>query len=235
MQTQGFDLDKSNPCLFSKALYTFIHCIYHLLYHSFAWSYDLVAAVVSSGKWNDWVKEVLPLIDGTKVLEIGFGPGHLQVELHRRALNPFGLDESEQMVRQATRRMKKQQQTANLARGLAQGMPFPEYFETIVATFPSEYIFDPGTIKEIHRVLVPGGALIVLLSAMPPRGSVLNRILSTASSWLFRERPNPLEDRLAKIIQNYQNEGLTMKKVLLERKAYTLILLTGEKPTTSKR
>ncbi len=235
MQTQGFDLFKSNPCLFSKSLHTILRIIYQLLYHSFAWSYDLVAASVSFGRWKDWVKEVLPLINSNKVLEIGFGPGHLQVELIRRGFQVCGLDESEQMVRQAARRIKKQRQKVNLTRGLAQCMPFPEHFETVVATFPSEYIFDPRTIEEINRVLVPGGTLIVLLSMMPPHGSVLNKILLRASELFFQERPNPLENRLEQIIQNYQDEGLAIKKVSLERNAYTLILLIGEKSTPYKQ
>lgn len=231
MQTQGFDLNKSNPCLFSKSLHTILRIIYQLLYHSFAWSYDLVAATVSLGKWNDWVKEVIPLIAGNKVLEIGFGPGHLQVEMIRRGFQVYGLDESEQMVRQAARRIKKQGQTVDLTRGLAQCMPFTKYFETIVATFPSEYVFDPRTIKEINRVLVPDGKLIILLSVMPPHGSVLNKILIRASELFFLERPNPLENRLEQITQEYQKEGLAIKKVSLERKAYRVILLIGEKPT----
>jgi ubiquinone/menaquinone biosynthesis C-methylase UbiE len=231
MQMQGFDLNKSNPCLFSKSLHTILRITYQLLYHAFAWSYDMVAATVSFGKWNDWVREVLPLIAGYKVLEVGFGPGHLQVELIRRGYQVYGLDESKQMVRLATRRIKKQGQHVNLTRGLAQCMPFPERFDTIVATFPSEYVFDPKTIKEFYRVLLPGGALIVLLSAMPPRGSLLNKILRRASDLIFLERPNPLENKLEKIIQDYRNEGLILKKVYLERKAYSLILFVGEKST----
>lgn len=217
--------------LFFKPLRTLLHTLYQLLYHPLAWSYDLVAATVSLGKWNDWVREVLPLIAGNKVLEVGFGPGHLQVELIRRGYQVIGLDESEQMVRQAARRIKNLHLTSNLARGLAQCIPFPEYFETIVATFPSEYIFDPKTIKEIHRVLSPGGELIVLLSVMPPSGSVINRILRRASDFSFQERPNPLENRLEQIIQDYQKEGVSIKKVSLERKAYSLILLIGKKST----
>lgn len=217
--------------LFSKTLLTLLHTLYQLLYHPLAWSYDLVAATVSFGKWNDWVREVLPLIAGNKVLEVGFGPGHLQVELIRRGYQVYGLDESEQMVRQAARRIKNQQQTANLARGLAQCMPFPEYFETIVATFPSEFIFDPKTIQEINRVLLPGGSLIILLTAMPPHGSVSAKILHRASELFFRKQPNPLENRLEHIIQDYENEGPTMKKVSLERRTHSLILLVGEKAT----
>ena len=49
-----------------------------LLYHQFAFTYDLVAAVVSFGRWKDWVMSVIPFIEGNRILEIGHGPGHLQ-------------------------------------------------------------------------------------------------------------------------------------------------------------
>ena len=56
------------------------------LYHRFAWAYDLVAGFVSLGQWNNWIYEILPLISGTKILELGFGPGHLQSRFTRSAI-----------------------------------------------------------------------------------------------------------------------------------------------------
>jgi hypothetical protein len=35
----------------------------------------------------------------------------------------------------------------------------------VVSTFPSDYIFDPQTIREIARVLCPGGRLVVVPAA----------------------------------------------------------------------
>src|SRR6266704_1273285 len=50
--------------------------------------------------------------------------------------------------------------------GSAQHLPFPDAaFDTVVSTFPSEYIYDPDTISEIERVLRPGGRLIVIEGA----------------------------------------------------------------------
>jgi ubiquinone/menaquinone biosynthesis C-methylase UbiE len=56
----------------------FMRVFFHLLYHPFAFTYDLVAAVVSFGHWKDWGMTVLPFIEGTRILELGHGPGHLQ-------------------------------------------------------------------------------------------------------------------------------------------------------------
>ncbi len=113
--------------------------IFYLLYHQFAWAYDLVAAIVSLGRWQEWVHTALPYISG-RVLEIGFGPGHLQISLNEKIIPTFGLDESPQMGRQAARRIKKAGAIARLTRGYAQSIPFAgEAFDSVVATFPAEY------------------------------------------------------------------------------------------------
>ena len=39
---------------------------YELLYHPLAWSYDWVAALVSAGKWRDWVLTSLPYLKWTE-------------------------------------------------------------------------------------------------------------------------------------------------------------------------
>ncbi len=120
---------------------------FRLLYHSMSWSYDLVAAVVSLGRWKDWVKRALPLLAGPRVLELGFGPGHMQGLLLSAGLSPFGLDESRQMARQAQKRLLRQRQNPRLARGLAQHLPFASgTFNSVVATFPTLYIVDPQTL-----------------------------------------------------------------------------------------
>src|SRR3989440_9036670 len=50
--------------------------------------------------------------------------------------------------------------------GSAQHMPFANAsFDTVVSTFPSEYIYDLDTIAEVERVLRPGGRLIVIEGA----------------------------------------------------------------------
>jgi ubiquinone/menaquinone biosynthesis C-methylase UbiE len=156
--------------------------IFYLLYHQFAWTYDFVAAAVSLGRWKDWVQSALPYLDG-RILEIGYGPGHLQLSLHEKGLSVFGLDESRQMARQASRRLYKKGFPSNLSRGYAQHLPFPKnVFDTVVTTFPSEYIFDPQTLMEIRRVLVTGGKLIVV----PMAWITGKRIHERLAAWLFR-------------------------------------------------
>jgi ubiquinone/menaquinone biosynthesis C-methylase UbiE len=61
-------------------------------------------------------------------------------------------------------------------RGNAQSLPYPaDLFDQIVATFPSEYLFQPRALAEIHRVLSPDGLLVVLPVAWIGQGSKIDR------------------------------------------------------------
>ncbi len=152
-----------------------LRLFFRLLYHQFALTYDLVAASVSFNRWKDWVMSVIPFIEGNRIMEIGHGPGHLQRILLARGLVTVAIDESAQMGYLAKRRTDG---SARLTRGLAQYLPFPDdSFDSIVSTFPSDYITDPRTLAEVRRCLSNGGRFIVLPVAWPK-----NPLLD----WLFR-------------------------------------------------
>ena len=156
---------------------------FYLLYHQFAWTYDFVAACVSLGHWKAWVLGTLPYIKGQSVLEVGHGPGHLQLALNEAGYQVYGLDESRFMSRLASSRLKKKQYPLRLSRGYAQDLPFAhDSFDSLVSTFPTEYIFDPQTLAEVHRVLTPGGQLVILPVAWITGGRPLERL----AAWLFR-------------------------------------------------
>ena len=163
-----------------------LRLFFHLLYHQMAWSYDGIAALVSLGMWKDWVLSVIPDVEGWRILELGHGPGHLQVALRKdknRPLQVYGLDRSPQMSRQACARLKRNGLTPDLVNGAAQALPFPnQAFHTVVATFPSEYIFHPETLSEVRRVLAPGGIFI----ALPLAWITGHRLLERLAAWLFR-------------------------------------------------
>lgn len=130
-------------------------------YREFAWSYDAVAWAVSAGLWRRWALSVLPELHG-RVLELGFGTGHVQLALAARPA-AFGLDASPQMAARAARRLRRHGHTPRLANGNAQQLPFRDAaFDTVLATFPAEYILDPATHAELRRVLAPGGRLVIV-------------------------------------------------------------------------
>lgn len=198
----------------------FMQFFFHLLYHPFAFTYDLVAWVVSFGKWNDWVFSIFPLIKGTRILELGHGPGHLQRFLLDRGLNPVAIDESTQMGRLARRRLGVKQK---LVRALSQSLPYPSgYFDTVVSTFPSEYIFDGRTLSEIKRVLRNSGRLIVLPAAFPSNGFL---------KWLYKvtgESPERLDEALKeRLTRPFEQTGFETEMQIMELKSSRLVVLVA--------
>src|SRR5262249_15323279 len=70
---------------------------------------------------------------------------------------------------------------ATVLRARGQSLPFPDAsFDSVVSTFPTEYIADPAALREIRRVPRPGGRLIVVLSA----GLLPTRLLLVPLVWL---------------------------------------------------
>jgi ubiquinone/menaquinone biosynthesis C-methylase UbiE len=202
---------------------------FHLLYHQFAWTYDLVAAVVSLGRWKEWVGTALPYLSGN-VLEIGFGPGHLQASLIVKNISTFGLDESAQMVRQATKRLQKKGASNHLVRGYAQNIPFPgEIFNNVVATFPAEYIFEPRTLNEIRRVLLPAGQLVIIPTAWITGGGPLERL----AAWVFKasgEAPGNPNLMAATVKARFVNAGYIASSEIVEKRGSQVLVIVAKKP-----
>jgi len=137
---------------------TLLRLFFRLLYNEFAWSYDLVAWLASFGEWQAWGRSTIPHLSGKRVLDLGHGPGHLLAALSDQGFSPVGLDLSPYMGRQARRRMQRADRRVPLLQGRAQALPFcTTCFDTIVTTFPAEFVVDPVTMQEVARVLVPGG------------------------------------------------------------------------------
>jgi ubiquinone/menaquinone biosynthesis C-methylase UbiE len=200
----------------------FMRAFFHLLYHPFAFTYDLVAAAVSFGRWKDWTKEVLPFIKGTRILELGHGPGHLQRILLDLKLAPVAIDESAQMGTLAKRRLGNGHK---LTRGLAQHLPFANHsFDCVVSTFPTEYIFHAQTLSEIRRCLSDTGRLIVLPVAWPKSGFL---------QWLYQvtgESPADGQTSIkSKIQETFINAGFETKVEIVELQSGTLMIVIANK------
>jgi ubiquinone/menaquinone biosynthesis C-methylase UbiE len=139
---------------------------FHLLYHELAFTYDAVAWLVSLGQWQAWGRTALSRVRGPRVLEIGHGPGHLMIALARSGRRPIGIDLSPQMIRMARRNIQQAGVHAPQVQCCVQALPFRSgEFDSVVSTFPSDYIADAATLREVQRVTNERGRFIVVFGA----------------------------------------------------------------------
>jgi ubiquinone/menaquinone biosynthesis C-methylase UbiE len=130
--------------------------------------YRFASTVPFAGQWRAWQRQVLPRLRGHDLLEIGCGLGDLLADMLAAGYACRAVEHSRQMVAaaRATLQRRRVGSPELIIQGSAQDLPFPDAsFDTVVSTFPSEYIYDPNTIAEVERVLRPGGRLIVIEAA----------------------------------------------------------------------
>ena len=161
---------------------------FHLLYNQLSWSYDLVAATVSAGYWHRWRCAALEYVQGPRVLEIACGPGHLLIEMVRRGHTCTAIDRSPAMLKHTRTNLQRalRDEAANieLREGSAQALPFDDNsFDTVVMTFPTEFIREEATLREIARVLKHGGNLVIVEDAQLP----INRIVPKMLNWALAQ------------------------------------------------
>jgi ubiquinone/menaquinone biosynthesis C-methylase UbiE len=205
--------------------------VFRLLYHQFAWTYDLVAWVVSAGQWKTWVLSVVPLLEGAgRILEVGHGPGHLLERLLRDGRHVSGIDLSPQMGRRAMRRLKRRGLAPRLVRADALQLPFADgSFGTIAATFPAEYIADQAAWKSFVRVLAPQGRVIVLLGANL-LGSGPFRLLSRLIFRLTNQRTvEPVEAIRSRFASAMAETGIEIEFKQTEVNRSVVFYLVGSK------
>jgi ubiquinone/menaquinone biosynthesis C-methylase UbiE len=139
--------------------------------HVLPWLVDFVC---SRRPFRRQRQKVVPLATG-RVLEIGIGTG-LNLEHYDRARigQLVGLDPGVEMhprARQRSRRIGLAIEVIGLS---AERIPFDDSsFDTVVVTYALCSIADPATaLKEMHRVLKPGGRLIFCEHGLAPDVSV---------------------------------------------------------------
>ncbi len=132
-------------------------------------SYERVATLLSFGQDARWRSALVDSVNakpGEMVLDVATGTGMVARELSKRyACRVVGLDQSEDMLRDAVRRDGH----IPLVRAMAERLPFPDHsFDHVTFTYLLRYVDDPAaTLRELARVLKPGGRLATLEFGVP--------------------------------------------------------------------
>jgi len=137
--------------------------------------YDRLSSTLSFGqdpRWRGALVDALAPAAGERVLDVATGTGMVAAELRRRAdCSVVGLDQSAEMLAGARARFAEDGARVELVEGEAERLPFAdESFDALTFTYLLRYVEDPpATMRELARVLRPGGRVASLEFGVPPR------------------------------------------------------------------
>ena len=131
-------------------------------------SYYRMGAILSFGqdpRWRRFLVDRIPR-DGGRVLDVATGTGLVAERLLAAGHPVVGLDQSADMLAVARARLGGR---AELVEGSAESLPFPDdAFSHLTFTYLLRYVDEPATtLRELTRVVQPGGTVAMLEFAVP--------------------------------------------------------------------
>jgi ubiquinone/menaquinone biosynthesis C-methylase UbiE len=126
-----------------------------------------------AGKRNAWFISLLDIQRNDHILEVGFGPGTVLQAISDIDTDGFiaGIDASPLMVKQASKRNAAAVGAGRmqLQQGFVQSLPYEDESFDKVVSINSVHIWPDKSVgvKEIRRVLKPGG--LIALALQPPQ------------------------------------------------------------------
>ncbi|MBN2532017.1 MAG: class I SAM-dependent methyltransferase [Spirochaetales bacterium] len=145
-------------------------------YTKFADFYDKL--IYKAPAYRRWLEKTLAYITGKRILEVAFGTGYLMSRYANR-YEVFGLDNNEAMRDITANRLKALGLSAELAIGDVEQIPYQNgFFDCVLCTFGfSNFPDGPAALKEMLRVIKPGGRLIMLDMNYPKKFHVVANFL----------------------------------------------------------
>ena len=141
-----------------------------LLFAPLGPTYDRTASLLSYGqdpRWRAFLVSRLEADRGDRVLDVATGTGAVARALRRRwGCTVVGLDQSPEMLAEARRRLGVE---VELVAGEADRLPFADgSFDGLTFTYLLRYVEDPpATLRELARVVRPGGVIAGLEFGVP--------------------------------------------------------------------
>jgi demethylmenaquinone methyltransferase / 2-methoxy-6-polyprenyl-1,4-benzoquinol methylase len=141
------------------------------LFAPLAATYDRYARLLSLGQDPRWRRFLVSRIDAQpedRILDVASGTGAVARELRRRfGCSVVALDQSAEMLAVARARGDE---GIEVVQGRAETLPFADAsFDGLTFTYLLRYVDDPeATVKELARVVRPGGRVGMLEFYVPP-------------------------------------------------------------------
>jgi len=147
------------------------------LFAPLAGTYDRYARLLSFGqdpRWRSFLASRVAVGPGDTVLDVACGTGAVAVEVARRhGCRVVGVDQSPEMLAEGHRRVDAAGlgDRVELREARAEKLPFEDgAFDGLTFTCLLRYVDDPAaTMRELARVVRPGGRIAMLEFFVPPR------------------------------------------------------------------
>ena len=142
--------------------------------------YDALSAALSFGQDPRWRRTLVSAVaprSGDRILDVATGTGMVAAELLARAdCSVVGIDQSAEMLAAARARFAGRSvaggsaSAVELIEGQAEALPFADgSFDALTFTYLLRYVEDPpATLRELARVVRPGGRIASLEFGVPP-------------------------------------------------------------------
>jgi ubiquinone/menaquinone biosynthesis C-methylase UbiE len=145
------------------------------VYTQYAGLYDRVARWLPL--YGKWLRQALPHIQGSRVLEVSFGTGLLLTH-YAGQYDTYGIDYNWRMVGVARRNLQEAGLSAALQRADVQALPYRDgAFDSVVNTMAlSAYPDGHRAVAEMARVVRTGGRLILIDVGYPADRRWLGRL-----------------------------------------------------------
>lgn len=210
---------------------------FRLLYREMAFTYDRVSWLVSGGEWAAWIQGGLTVAQpqvGEVVLEVAHGTGNLQLSLAQQNITAWAVDYSAQMGQIAAEKLRRNGFVPRLARAKGQSLPFgTATFDVLLCSFPSEFLFEPETLREFLRVLKPDGRGVIVLHGALIHGGWWVRLtdklfyLTGQGRILDDDMPSDetLADRYQRMLKRFREAGMTVAiQAVSTRQGYAVVV-----------
>ncbi|MDW7740598.1 MAG: methyltransferase domain-containing protein [Bacillota bacterium] len=148
-------------------------------------TYDLFMQTLDPLLIKNWRRRLWNKVKPPCILEAGAGTG-LNIPFYQSDYEITALDKNEYFLERARHKARNSGAKARFVLGDVQDLPFPDNtFDSAVTTFLFCQLADPlRGLKELRRVLKPGGQLL-LLEHVRPKGK-LESLISSLSEPIYR-------------------------------------------------
>lgn len=147
------------------------------LFATIADRYDVITVVLSYGQDRRWKRRLLAMagpLSGRRVIDLACGTGDIALLAARSGAEVTGLDVTPRMVVLASGKAAAGGVAARFVVGDMTALPFPDGCADVVTTgYGLRNVADlDAALREIHRVLRPGGRLLSLDFNRPASGPI---------------------------------------------------------------